>query len=420
MTRTADFIRWLGGTAQGPVPSAFEKVSIDSRAVAPGCLYAALPGANVDGHDFVIAALKAGAALALVRADWELPGSEGLPLVRVPDVKAALAAAARCRRHTLDATVIGVTGSCGKTTTKEFLAAFLATLGPTWATEGNLNNDLGLPLTILNAPDGIRFLVLEMGTNHPGEIDALVSIAHPDAGIITSIGDAHLEFFGSREGVAREKGRLFAGLPETGFAVVADNCDKKEILKSMCRAVWVETDVAGCALACPLPGAHNASDMALAAMCALQLGADRAALDGALEGFQLPGARWRVVEKDGISWIDDAYNANPTSMSASLGAFADFKTAGRRIAVLGGMFELGERSAELHREVGAAIDAKRISALVCVGPEASAIAEGASGIETVERVPDIESARAFLAGFARPGDAVLLKASHGMGLWKLA
>ena len=255
--------------------------------------------------------------------------------------------------------MIGITGSAGKTTTKELVAAFLRAGGfRVHATEGNFNNDLGLPLTILNCPRDAEFLVVEMGTNHPGEIAYLVDIAAPDVGVISSIGTAHIEFFKTQDGIADEKGTLFARLPPDGFAVVGVNNDRYDRLRAMsaARVVAVDpSDEAGtrlaAALAPRLPGAHNVSNARLAAACAGEFGVPLERCLAALEDFALPGDRWRVTERDGVTYVNDCYNANPTSMIAALETFAAMPCAGRRVAVLGDMFELGAQSGELHARV---------------------------------------------------------------------
>ena len=384
-------------------PNEFAGVVFDSRKVKLGCLFAALPGATVDGHAFVRQAFEKGAKGLLVRADRaaEFTGPESSVLIPVPDVKASLTETARAYRKTLRAKVIGVTGSAGKTTVKEFTAAFLGQKGKTHATAGNYNNDLGLPITILECPADADFLVVEMGTNHPGEIAHLVGIAQPDVGIISSIGTAHIEFFKTQDGIAEEKGTLFRSLPPEGFAVVGANNDRFEMLKGMCRC-RVVTVSGKAAFACPLVGDYNSWNMALAWACAKELGVTEAMARVALEGFCLPGDRWRTSERDGVTFISDCYNANPTSMIAALRAFAAEPCAGRRIAVLGDMFELGAESERLHAEV------KREAAALCFD-KVIYVGENFGGVSRDE-------AKAELFAFARTGDAVLLKASHGMAL----
>ena len=381
----------------------FRGATLDSRQVKPGMLFVAVKGERVDGHDFIPQALAAGAA-------------------GIVDGRDELAKAARDYRKTLKATVIGVTGSAGKTTVKELTAAFLRAGGfKVHATAGNFNNDLGLPLTILNCPRDAEFLVVEMGTNHPGEIAYLVDIAAPDVGVISSIGTAHIEFFKTQDGIADEKGTLFARLPPDGFAVVGVNNDRYERLRAMsaARVVAVDpSDAAGArlaeALAPRLPGAHNVSNARLAAACAGEFGVPLDRCIAALEDFALPGDRWRVTERDGVTYVNDCYNANPTSMIAALETFAAMPCAGRRVAVLGDMFELGAQSGELHARVLARAAELPLDAVFAVGA-AMGDAVAVAG-RPPYRAADAAAAKEALAAFVRAGDAVLLKASHGMHL----
>ncbi len=375
---------------------AFTGATLDSRQVRPGMLFVAIKGEHVDGHAYIPQALARGAAGVL-------------------DGRDELTRAAQTYRRILRATVIGVTGSAGKTTTKEFIAAFLRAGGlKVHATEGNFNNDLGLPLTILNCPRDADVLVVEMGTNHPGEIAHLVDIAAPHVGVISSIGTAHIEFFGTQDGIADEKGTLLARLAgdaaHPSFAVLARENARYDRLAAMCRVPLVTTsleDPAAArfaeALRVRLPGAHNVSNALLAAACAARFGVSEETCRAALAGFTLPGGRWRVVERGGVTYIDDTYNANPTAMLAALETFAGLDArGGRRIAVLGDMYELGDQSAALHAQVKTRALALGLDKVVFVGDNFGGLS--------------LEAARAALAAFARPGDTVLLKASHALHL----
>ena len=441
--RFADFSAWTGAQLEGPVPETFTGVTFDSRKVTPGCLYMAFPGATRDGHEFVAQALAKGAAAALVRSDWT--GAEpGQPLVRVPDPKAALPIAAKAYRETLAATVIGITGSAGKTTTKELTAAFLRAGGfRVHATEGNYNNDLGVPITLLCAPSNADFLVVEMGTNHPGEIKYLVDIAQPDAGEISSIGTAHIEFFKTQDGIADEKGTLFENLGQCvtapghkSFAVLARENDRYDRLVAKCRVPVVtvsaqdaEAEAFEAALRVRLPGRHNISNALIAFGCARAFGVTLDQCLSALQNFTLPGGRWRVVARDGVTWIDDTYNANPTSMIAALETFAELPIEpwGQRVVVLGDMFELGEQADEFHRQVGKRAGELGFHDLLFVGERAvrvmaPAAAESAGAIHCAN---NLEEARAELRQMITAGEQViegtlvLVKASHGMKLGEL-
>lgn len=387
-------------------PQEYSCVVFDSRKVVPGCLFAALPGATVDGHAFVRQAFGKGAKGLLVRKDRAdgFTGPESAALIPVDDVKVSLTETARAYRKTLKAKVVGVTGSAGKTTVKEFLAAFLRTKGKTHATAGNYNNDLGLPITVLECPPDADFLVLEMGTNHPGEIAHLVGIGSPDAGIVSSIGTAHIEFFRTQDGIAEEKGTLFRSVPENGFAVLGKNNDKFAMLKGMCRCDVVESDGSS-PFGCPLPGEYNRWNMSLAWKCAESFGVSADDARRALENFVLPGDRWRKSVRDGVTFISDCYNANPTSMIAALETFASEPCAGRRIAVLGDMFELGAESAALHAQV-------KSRALELCLDKVFFVGENFGGVS-------FDEAKEALFAYAVPGDSVLLKASHGMALGRM-
>lgn len=372
--------------------------TFDSRLVKPGMLYVALKGEHADGNDYIPNARAAGAA----------------KVIGGPNALADLQSLARDYRRSLRAKVIGVTGSAGKTTTKELLRAFLTRVGKVHATEGNFNNHLGLPLTILNCPEDADFLVVEMGTNHPGEIARLCEIAEPDAGLVTNVGTAHLEFFGSQDGIAEEKGTLLARVKE--FAVVSTENARLAKLRELCRTELVEVnphqDWMAAALEGVLPGAHNVSNACLAFAVAERFGATRADALAALSDFRLPGSRWHKVERRGISFVDDSYNANPDSMVAALDAFVKMPCAGRHVAVLGDMGELGPETAAFHRRVFDHARRLGIPLVIGVGAQSSKCP-----CDLPCETPDVLE-EAFRRRVA-PGDLVLLKASHSMNLSKL-
>ena len=345
------------------------KYVLDSRQVRPGMGFVALKGERVDGRDFIPAALAAGASKVI----------EGLE---------ALQREAREYRRSLKAKVIGVTGSSGKTTTKEFLKTFLDCYG----TEGNYNNHIGLPMTILNCPPDERFLVLEMGTSSPGEIAALCDIAEPDVGLLVSLGSAHIEFFGSREAIEKEKMTLLFRARDFGLR-------------------WDEVPPAP--FPCPLPGEHNFSNMSLAYAAARRLGIDEATCRERLAGFSLPGQRWKKIEKDGVKFIDDSYNANPESMKAALDAFMATPCSGRRIAVLGDMLELGECAMERHRELFAYAESLGVDIVIGVG-------KFSSQCRCSHSFKTLDELKSRFWDIAIPGDLVLVKASHSMRLGQLA
>ena len=362
----------------------FSGATFDSRQVKPGMLFVALKGENVDGREYIADALAKGAAGIIEGYD---------EFHRV----------AREYRRSLRATVVGVTGSAGKTTTKELLKAFLSKAGRTFATEGNYNNHIGVPVTILNCPRDAEFLVVEMGSNHPGEISALCDIAEPDIGVVTNIGTAHLEFFKTREGIADEKGELLR------------RAKKAYSLKS-CRFLpgEVDGDVSWLAprLASVLPGDHNLANAALAYAVAEGFGVSREDAIAALDEFKLPGSRWRRFVKDGVEYIDDTYNANPDSMIAALDTLVRTPCDGKRVAVLGDMLELGENSEQMHRKV---FDhAMKLGIPLVIG-----VGEFSSRCLCHLAYKSLDRLRVKFRFDVSAGDLVLLKASHSMELGTL-
>jgi len=358
-------------------------------------LFVALKGDKADGHDYIPQALAAGAA-------GIIDGYDELDRV------------AREYRRSLKAKVVGITGSAGKTTTKELVKTFLSTVGKVHATEGNYNNHIGLPITILNCPKDADFLVLEMGTNHPGEIAHLCDIAEIDCALVTNVGTAHIEFFGDQDGIAREKGVVLERARE--FGVVSKENARLEILRGMCRGELVEADPRqewmAKALEGVLPGEHNLSNACLAFALAERFGATKDDCSAALADFSLPGARWRKSEKWGVTFIDDTYNANPDSMIAALDTLANTPCDGKRVAVLGDMFELGERSLELHRKV---FDhAMKLGIPLVIG-----VGEMSSQCLCHLVYKDLRTLKKKFRLDVSAGDLVLLKASHGMHLGEL-
>ncbi len=360
------------------------RYTFDSREVRPGDGFVALKGEKADGHDFISKALESGA-------------------VEIIDGLKELQKKAHERRKSLKAKVIGVTGSAGKTTTKELIKAFLSTVGLTYATEGNFNNHIGLPLTIMNAPENADFLVLEMGSNHPGEIAALCDIAEVDVGVVTNVGTAHLEFFKTREGIAQEKGTLLKRA-KVGFSSKYDEYLPGEVDT---KAQWMEKALSGV-----LVGEHNVANALLAFAVAEKFGVTRELAKKALKDFMLPGSRWRKVEKWGATFIDDTYNANPDSMIAALNAFKVIPCTGRRIAVLGDMFELGDDALKLHQKVFA--HAMKLGLDLVIG-----VGELSSQCLCHLVYKDLSKLVKRFRVEVSSGDLVLLKASHSMELGTL-
>jgi len=424
-------------------------VSNNGQKIPPGALYAAIRGERLDGHDFVAQAAANGAAAAMVRRDWR--GDTTLSLLRVDDTRAALAAAATGYRRILKTFVAGVTGSVGKTTTKEFIAAFFRAAGSTAATAGNLNNDIGLPLSLLATPSATQRGIFELGSNHPGEIGALCRVLQPDAAVVTAVGPVHIEYFGTVEAIAGEKADLLRAVPPGGFVVLDADGAQFDYLRRQTAArvvavsllrddadftgrvldVWKgEVEIRERAtgrtmrLRTGLSGRHHASNLLLAVGMAREAGVPWEALPGALQQLQLPPMRWQKVEANGLTVINDAYNANPPAMLGALRTFAELPGAGRRVVVLGDMLELGAAEEALHREVGRAVAAGPWQALVCVGARArwiadEAVAAGFSARQ-VWRYADAPAAAADTAAWVKPGDAILVKASRGIGLERVA
>jgi UDP-N-acetylmuramoyl-tripeptide--D-alanyl-D-alanine ligase len=434
---------WAGATIAGADPGTAATalvagVGSDTRSFRPGDLFAALSGEHFDGHGFVAAAAAAGAAAALVSREIAgLPA--GFPQLVVPDVLAALQRLAAAYRRQLPARVVGVTGSNGKTTTKEFCAVALGTRFRVGATRGNLNNHIGVPLTLLSLGAEDEAAVIEMGMNHPGEIAPLAAMAAPQTGVITNIGIAHIEHLGSREAIAEEKGALARALPPDGCLVLDAEDDFSAHLAAQTAArklttgfrrgdlraesiraeeggsrfeVVSEAGRSGCFL--PVPGEHMVRNALLAIAAAVSFGIPPEEAAAALAGASAGKGRLQRREVRGVAVIDDSYNANPDSMLAALETVSKMPGAGRRIAVLGQMNELGERSRQAHGAVGEAA-ARLADALLTVGPVAAEIARAAeaAGLRECFALGSAEEAAGRLAEMAEPGDLVLVKGSRG-------
>ncbi len=436
--QSQDVLAWTSGHARGTLPAAFSAVSTDSRESMAGALFVALRGERFDGHAFLPAARAAGAAAALVQRGTAPPAD--LPTVEVDDTLRALGAMGHGHRRRFQPALLGVTGSVGKTSTKELLAAALSPLGPVLKTEGNLNNEVGVPLTLLRLGASHAAAVIEMGMNHLGEIARLAAIAEPRVGIVTNVRGVHLETLGTVERVAEAKGELYRGLPEGGVAIA--NADDPLALaqarasgrllvtfgrgaadvqllsaRQGLEGVEIRVRAAGAAYEGRVPflGDHNALN-ACAALAAAQVcgvAIDRA-IAGLAEARPAPHRLALVQLSDDVVLLDDCYNANPHSTGAALDTLRALG-AGRRLgALLGDMLELGPDELELHRRVGAA--AHGLTWIYAFGPRALALAEGArgAGVPAVAHGTDVEQGLAWVRSQLRPGDLVLLKGSRGM------
>jgi UDP-N-acetylmuramoyl-tripeptide--D-alanyl-D-alanine ligase len=423
-------------------------VVIDSRAVAPGALFAALPGQRADGHGYAAQAVAAGAVAVLASRPV------GVPALITPDVPAALGRLARAVVDALPAiTVAGITGSSGKTTTKDLAAQLAERVGPTVAPRNSFNNEIGHPLTVLEATCHTRFLVLELSARKAGDISYLCQIAPPRLGVVTMVGHAHAGEFGGLAAVARAKGELPAALPPEGVALL--NADDPNVRAMAARtrarvvtfgrsadAVVRATDVLlddqgrpEFTLVTPggsartrlrLHGAHNVTNALAAAALAGELGLGVAELaEGLAAAVPRSRGRMEVTRRpDGVTVINDAWNANPEAMAAALRTLAVMAAGRRAVAVLGAMHELGGESARQHAEVGALAARLGVAVLVVVGEDAAAIADGAraerSWTGELVVVPDASAAQAALGNLLAPADVVLVKASHAAGLEPLA
>lgn len=430
-------------------------VRVDSRAIAPGCAFVALPGERADGHDFLAHALDRGARVLIVtRALGELdPGvavalGSDAAVVRVGDGVLALQAMASWHRRRLHATVVGVTGSTGKTTTKDFLTSALSRGMRVVATEGNKNNDIGLPLTIMRAGGDTDVLVVEMGMRGLGQIARLAEVAAPDMGLVTNVGTSHIELLGTQDAVASAKGELVRAV-SSGGAVFLNGDDaysdslaldsKAPVtlygLSERCavRAVDVEVDETSRArfklvteqgetfVHLPLPGRHNVYNALAAAAVALRLAVPLDDVTAGIECTAVTGMRMQTLTTpDDLTIVNDAYNANPTSMRAAVETLSEMRVPGRRIAVLGDMAELGSLSELAHFQIGEVIGGLPLDELVVVGERAARIADGAKarGFDRghIVRCGSADQAIAHLSATVEAGDAVLVKASRVMGL----
>ncbi|NIP73393.1 MAG: UDP-N-acetylmuramoyl-tripeptide--D-alanyl-D-alanine ligase [Gammaproteobacteria bacterium] len=375
----------------------FAGVCTDSRRTELGTLFVALRGARVDGHEFVDQAAARGAAGAMVSRELDT----SLPLLKVGDTRRALGGLAALWRRGSAASVVAVTGSNGKTSVKEMLAAILAHCGPVLATRGNLNNDIGLPLTLLELRDPHRYAVVEMGANHFGEIDYLSRIARPDVAVITNAGAAHLEGFGDVAGVARAKAEIFGGMAPGGTAVINADDPQSELWREAAvglhaltfglnqradvSAYWqpegeggrmeLHTSEGDCALRLPLPGVHNIMNALAAAAAGLAAGAGLEEIRRGLEAVRPVRGRlqWRGT-LGGVGLLDDTYNANPTSLDAALEVLV--ATPGEKWLVLGDMAELGGEAEALHEQAGRLARAAGVGRLYAVGSASAAAVDG--------------------------------------------
>ena len=453
----------VGGTCTC-TDATVEGVNWDSRLIQAGDMYVALPGERVDGHDFIGAAAANGAACALVTHEVEAD----IPLIVVDDTAAALTRLSAYWRCKLEGVVIGLTGSVGKTSTKNLVRDVLSHAHSVVATLANQNNELGVPNTLLAADVDTDAVVVEMGMRGRGQIAELCEIARPDWGIITNVGESHIELLGSRDNIARAKAELFEGLPDErgiAFANASDDyasqvCEFAKLnernitivfyggssASGDAPSVWAsevsfddesrpsftlcaknvpsqQSDCLTGSIACKLElrGAHSVTNACAAAAVGLVSGMTLEQVRDALAAAQPEKGRQQITRTQaGVTVFDDSYNASPDSMQASLNTFASMAVEGKRIAVLGDMLELGDFAKECHERVGIMAANAHADCLVCVGELSRHMARAAeeAGIDpqSIQTCDNAEEALALILPILEPGDAVLAKASHSIGL----
>jgi UDP-N-acetylmuramoyl-tripeptide--D-alanyl-D-alanine ligase len=438
----------LASMVDGEVITGAEVVShsvvIDSREVKPDSVFFAIKGERLDGHQFLGDSLAKGVGAVVSEVPESIPDGKGI--VKVADTTVALQQLAKSIRERYPFTLIGITGSAGKTTTKEMIATLIDTERKTWWSWGNFNNLIGCPLCIDNTPDGAEVVVSEMGMNHKGEIEQLAQLLHPDIGVYTNIGPVHIEFFGTIEKIAEAKRELLENLAEKGSIVV--NVDNEHIVRisegfagrkvtygidhdAEYRAKdIVERGLLGTrftlaaegserALELLLPGRHNLENLLAAIATARLAGTSWEGIEAGIRNVKPAYHRGVVIPWRNATLYDDTYNSNPYALSRALTLLAQADVEGRRIAVIGDMLELGDRELEYHHEAGAQIP-RSIDAVIGVGSRAKSLLDGAreAGFDSaaLHHFENAPAAAPFLVGLIEDGDLVLLKGSRGVGL----
>jgi UDP-N-acetylmuramoyl-tripeptide--D-alanyl-D-alanine ligase len=430
MMQLSQVARAVNGRPSRPLGSeSVTGVSTDTRSIRAGDLFFALRGASFDAHDFLGTAFEKGAVAAIVDRDVPSPGL----CIAVGDTLEALGTLAAAYRMTLGARVIGVAGSNGKTTTKEMIAHVLGRDRRLIKAQGSFNNNVGVPITIFQADERTESAVLEIGTNHPGEIAKLGQIARPDVAVLVSVGAEHLEGLGSLDGVADEETALFDYLRSGGYAVVHDDPrilsrlhlpPEKFITFGMTRSAdlhptWVDGmrfGVRGVEFRLGLLGEWNIQNALAATAVAMLHGIPLDETARRLADFRPPKMRMERLDLAGVTIINDAYNSNPESASRAVREFARFPSTGRRVAVIGDMRELGPTSESYHRELGRQLAETGIDVVVGVGHECRALLAELGGAKEKHGFESVEDMKPTLDGLIKAGDAVLLKGSRGVGL----
>jgi UDP-N-acetylmuramoyl-tripeptide--D-alanyl-D-alanine ligase len=425
--------------ASGEGKASVERISTDSRTIKKGELFVALRGENFDGHKFVEEVAKTGASGAIVDLKWHGKIPKGFAIIRTDDTLLAYQNLAANYRKSLPLKVLAITGSNGKTSTKDFAASVLGRKFRVTKTQGNFNNHVGLPRTILEATSADQIAVWEIGMNHPGEVSPLAKIAAPDGAIITNIGVAHIEFMGSREAIALEKGALAEAVGSNGTVVLnADDLFSEGIAKrtqarvvfagienGLLRAIDIAQTPEGseftilegahrCRAQLSVPGLHMVQNALLATAAGRAFGVLLEECAIGLATAPLSKARLQIKEINGVQFLDDSYNANPDSMKAALRTLVELSTEGKRIAVLGEMRELGAESQRGHQEVGEAAAELGVDHLIGIGEMGEVISNAAKrgGLEKSSAVGSTSEAAELLSETAEPGDLVLIKGSR--------
>lgn len=437
-----------GGRLLYPVvdDSVFSQVETDTRAITEGALFVALKGETFDGHDYVLQAKERGAAGAVVAEDRPEYKQEGFAVVIVTDTRKAYQDLARFHRRRFSIPVIAVTGSVGKTSTRSMIAAVLSQKYRVLQTEKNFNNEIGLPKTLLQLTPEHKACVVEMGMRGLGQIAELAAIAEPDIGVVTNVGKSHIELLGSQDNIARAKSELVRALSEDGVAILNQDDSYVAAMADLCRGkvvgYGIESNAAirasrvvcsekGLRFACrcfdqvmyihmPLIGSHNVYNALAAIAVGRVLGLTEHQLQKGLSEYRGMPMRQELIHLGEYTFINDAYNANPASMSEALKSLA-LLTKGRKIAVLGGMLELGDWTVREHEKIGAEAAELGLDALITMGSPASYIADAArkNGLGAVYTAQDHAGAADCLRQIIQPGDTVLLKGSRGFAMEKI-
>lgn len=443
-----DIVEAVGGELSlGTFDTKIHGISTDTRTLKKGDLFVALKGERFDGHDFLHKAIGGGAAAVMV-SDVAVLGIPAVAAINVDDTLSGLQRLARWHRLSFDIPVIGVTGSCGKTTVKELIGAVLGTTFRVTRNPLSFNNQVGVPLSLLEISAQTQVAVIEIGTNAPGEIRALCDIARPNKALLTNVGRAHLEGFGTVEAVAKEKGALVEAVGDRGtFYVNVDNpfCVRiAQAFTGKCvtygtgetarwRATAIESKLDETnssftveqlgRFTVPLLGAHNIMNALAAVAVGADFGLTRDKIQEGLDSAQTPPMRMRTLRKGGRVFLNDAYNANPESMRAAIDTLVSWKGAGRRIAVLGDMLELGEASVSEHEELGRIVARKGVDLVLALGRFAPDVVKGATdegmNEDALTVCRDHADAARLLVSLSAPDDLILVKGSRAMAMEKV-